>query len=126
MTLDEFTAAVEEEIELLPPYVFDGLNGGVLIDEGRCLHPGRISDDLLILGIYSADRILGKQIVLYYGSFTASFGQNEALMREKIRETVRHEFRHHLETKAGMFGKDSLVEEDRQAMYRYYGMHKKT
>ena len=125
MTLDEFAEIVEEEMELLPKYVFDELNGGVLVDEKAYPHPARMAEDLYILGTYSSGGILGKQIVLYYGSFALTMGgSGEQNIRRQIRETLRHEFRHHLETKAGLFGRGTLVEEDRNSMIRYFMRHR--
>jgi len=124
MTFDMFTEIAEEELALLPEYVHEELNGGVLTDPGTYLHPGRVADDLYILGTYTTDPVMGKQIVLYYGSFMASMkGAGENEIRAQIRETLRHEFRHHLETRAGLFRKNTLIEEDAADMERYYRLH---
>ena len=120
-----FSDLVEEEMHLLPDYVYDELNGGVLVDVNSYLHPARVADDLYILGTYTSDHILGKQIVLYYGSFAATMGgSSKEAIRQQIRATLRHEFLHHLETRAGLFGKGTLVEEDREQMRRYFMRHK--
>ncbi len=124
MTYEEFKEVVEEELTLLPEYVYKELNGGVLVEEYAYLHPGRLADDLYILGTYSVIGILGKQICLYYGSFIATLGDNDAMIRRQARDTIRHEFLHHLETNAGLFGEGTLIEEDRNAMIRYYMRHK--
>lgn len=124
ISFEDFARIAKEEVAILPEYVHDELNGGVLADPGAYLHPGRLADDLYILGIYSVDHVFGKQIVLYYGSFVATLGNaTESVYREKIRETVRHEFRHHLETRAGIFREGSLIEEDIKKMEEYYKNH---
>lgn len=124
LSFDEFAAIAEEETAALPSYVYDELNGGVVVDQNAFLHPARLEDDLYILGTYSSSPVMGKQIVLYYGSFTASLGNaGEAVYRAQIRETIRHEFRHHLETRAGLFGAGTLVEEDKEKMLTYYMRH---
>ncbi|MBQ6321907.1 MAG: metallopeptidase family protein [Lachnospiraceae bacterium] len=124
MTYDDFEQIAREEVALLPPYVFDELTGGVLVDPKAYLHPRRVADDLYILGTYSTG-YTGKQIVLYYGSFMATMGnRSREEIRAQIRDTVRHEFRHHLETRAGLFWKDTLIEEDRNRMLRYYMQHR--
>ena len=124
ITLDRFAEIVEEELALLPEYAHDELNGGVLIDPKVYMHPARLADDLYILGTYTVDPILGKQIVIYYGSFISTFGNaSESVYREKIRETVRHEFLHHLETNAGLFSKGTLIEDDDTRMMEYYKSH---
>ena len=85
------------------------------------LHPNRLSDDLYILGTYSVDPVFGKRIILYYGSFVSTLGNaSESAYRDRIRETVRHEFLHHLETRAGM---KTLAEEDARRMRDYYERH---
>lgn len=124
ITFEDFASIVMEEVDLLPEYVHNELNGGVLVDSSAYLHPGRMADDLYILGTYTVDPILGKQIVIYYGSFISTFGNaSESVYREKIRETVRHEFLHHLETNAGLFSKGTLIEDDDRRMMEYYKSH---
>ena len=123
MTFEAFSHIVDEEMELLPDYVFEDLNGGVVVDESAYLHPARVADDLYILGTYTSDRILGRQVRLYYGSFIATIGHQEEALRRQIRDTLRHEFLHHLETKAGIIGRHSLGEKDRQKMVRYFESH---
>ena len=124
MTFDRFSEIAEEELALLPDYVHEELNGGVLTDPAAYPHPGRLADDLYILGTYSTDPVMGRQIVLYYGSFLATMGHaGETAIRAQIRETLRHEFRHHLETRAGLFREGTLIEEDAEAMRKYYMRH---
>ena len=121
---EDFARIVMEEVDILPEYVHDELNGGVLVDSSAYLHPGRVTDDLYILGTYTVDPVLGKQIVIYYGSFVSTLqNASESVYRDKIRETVRHEFLHHLETKAGLLTRGTLVEEDDRKMMEYYKSH---
>ena len=124
ISFEDFAGIVREEVEILPEYVLEKLNGGVLADSSVYLHPGRVADDLYIFGTYSTDPVFGKQIVLYYGSFRSVLGDSpESVYREKIRETVRHEFLHHLETRAGLYSKGTLAEEDARRMQEYYKSH---
>ena len=114
-----FRELVAEEMDLLPDYVFDELSGGVLVEDRRRLSPDSVADDLFILGLYTWGG-LGKQVTLYYGSFVEVLGSaSEKAYRKRIRETLRHEFRHHMETRAGIFGKGSLLEEDENRRQRY-------
>lgn len=125
MTIERFTEIAEEELALLPDYVHEELNGGVIVDPAVYPHPARLAEDLYILGIYSSNTVMGKQIVMYYGSFEATMGNvSEERYRAQIRDTLRHEFLHHLETRAGMYGKGTLIEEDENRMRRYYLAHK--
>ena len=126
ISIERFNEIVEEELALLPEYVFNDLNGGVVVDEKINLHPDRLADDLYIMGTYSTSPVMGKQIVIYYGSFTKTMPYaDEETLRLKIRDTIRHEFRHHMETRAGFFGKGTLIDEDKQEMNRYFLMHAK-
>ena len=126
ISYDEFEEIAREEVKLLPEYVFEDLTGGVLVDPSACLHPKRLAEDLYILGTYSWGGIYGKQIILYYGSFAAVFRYSSPEeIRQQIRDTIRHEFLHHMETRAGLFGKGTLIEEDRDRMIKYYLRHKK-
>ena len=125
MNIDEFNEMVSEEIDLLPEYCFKDLSGGIVVRESAYLHPGRVNDDLYILGTYTSSQ-LRKQVTIYFGSFERTIydmDHNLELVRKKIREVLRHEFRHHLENLAGMHGRDSLEEEDRRKMHDYYVMH---
>lgn len=125
MTYERFGDIAEEEAALLPAYVYEELDGGVLVDPSVLLHPKRAADDLFILGTYSRS-IMGTQIVLYYGSFMAVFGGgDEEKVRLQIRATIRHEFLHHLETRAGLYFAGTLVEEDRENMVKYYMRHRR-
>lgn len=124
ISFEDFAKIVMEEVNILPEYVHDELNGGVLVDSSVYLHPGRVADDLYILGTYTVDPLLGKQIIIYFGSFTSTLqNASESVYRAKIRETVRHEFLHHLETKAGLFTRGTLIEEDDRKMMEYYKRH---
>ncbi|MBO7709268.1 MAG: metallopeptidase family protein [Lachnospiraceae bacterium] len=121
ITYDEFEQMVKEELSLLPDYVRQDLSGGVLIDPAAYLHPARAADDLYILGTYSKGGYMGNQIILYYGSFMATLGYApRAAVQNQVRETLRHEFLHHMETKAG---EKTLVEEDRDRMIKYFLRH---
>lgn len=64
-------------------------------------------EDLYILGEYCQDPYLGRSIVIYYGSFEPVFGDLSPLeLRRELRDTLRHEFRHHVEALAGENGLD--------------------
>lgn len=114
-----FREIVSEEMDLLPQYVFEELSGGVLVEKKAKLSPDSVADDLFIMGLYRWGG-LGKQVTLFYGSFVEVYGDaSEKTYRAKIRDTLRHEFRHHMETRAGEFGKGSLLEEDARRRERY-------
>lgn len=117
--IDEFTELVEEACEELPEEFFVDLHQGVIVSEDLKISPHARNNDLIILGEYRRSRY-GNQITIYYGSFARSFSfQDVEFLRNKIREVVRHEFRHHMENRSGMYGKDSLEYEDKVELDQY-------
>lgn len=103
ISIDEFEQILEKLAEELPEEFYVGLNGGIVVDEGRPLHPAAENNDLFIMGEYCRDPALGNYIVMFYGSFARIYGTlgKEALETE-MRKVLRHEFQHHLEGKAGL------------------------
>ena len=123
VTIDEFEEVVSEVLDELPEAFFEGLTGGVIIEEEAKLSDNAKNDDLYSLGTYTSDK-RGGQITIFYGSFEKIYAnaQGEALKRA-VRNVVRHEFRHHLEFRSGMHGIDSLEEEDNREMEEYLARH---
>ena len=117
--IDRFFELLTEVCEELPDDFFRELHQGVLLSEALKISPYARSEDLYIMGEYRR-AYYGNQITIYYGSFERAYGHldGEAL-KDKLRETVRHEFRHHMEHLSGMYGADSLEREDRIQMRRY-------
>ena len=119
-SLNEFQALCDRAAARIPEEFFKGLNGGVVIAGRAKLHrksqPGR---PLYILGEYHYGGSEGRYITLYYGSFLRVKGglSGEAL-EEEIRRVLLHEFRHHLESRAGERG---LEIEDDLAIAEYLG-----
>lgn len=113
MTIEEMEKSLEKILDELPKEFYDGLNGGVILSTLR-KKQDKVSErnDLYVLGEYQRSQFQ-KQIVIYYGSFLAVYGSlsNDAL-EQKLRETIRHEFRHHLETRSGF--RDLEVEDEIQ------------
>lgn len=96
-----------ELMDELPEAFFESLNGGVCLLPEAKPDPEFPGEDLYILGEYCEDPYLGKSIVIYYGSFAPVFGDLSPLeMRRELRDTLRHEFRHHVESLAGENGLD--------------------
>jgi predicted Zn-dependent protease with MMP-like domain len=119
MDIEKFTKIADEEANKMPQEFYNGLNGGIIVEEKKYLSENAINNDLYVLGRYTRGPI-GNQITLYYGSFMQVFPYlTDDQMRDQINHTIRHEFRHHLENMAGIYGKDSLEEEDRQAYQEY-------
>lgn len=104
--------------EELPAAFYEELNGGIIVDPGRLLHPADQDGSLYILGEYRIDPAMGKYIVMFYGSFRRVFGDlDEQALTEEMRKVLRHEFRHHVEGRAGV--RDLEVwDEEQIAAYR--------
>ena len=116
-----FERILEEEASLLPDVFFEDLNGGIIISDEAPIDENSVADDLYIMGEYVVDGILGCSIVMYAGSFARLFRRvSEDKLREEIRSTLRHEFRHHLEV---MSGERDLEIEDEEEFLEYLRWH---
>ncbi len=117
--IEEFHEILGEVCDELPDDFFRELHQGVVLEEGINISPHAKNDDLIILGEYRRGRY-GNQVAIFYGSFERSFptGDRE-FIKNKLREVVRHEFRHHMENLSGMYGKDSLEYEDKVNLSEY-------
>jgi hypothetical protein len=110
MTIDEMQDVLDELAEELPEVFYNDLNGGiVLLPEARESEYSRKAD-LYTLGEYHHGGAMGNYIKIYYGSFERLYGHlSDEAMKNELRRTLRHEFRHHIETLAG---EDDLEVED--------------
>lgn len=114
--IDEVEELLEEIIEDMPPEIFKDLNGGIILEEEIKYHPEDVDHSLVVLGHYKIDK-LGRQIAIYYGSFMHMYGYlPRELLKEKLRETLYHEFTHHVEFLAG---NSDLVKEDIENIMRF-------
>ena len=103
--IDRFAAILEEQAALLPKEVLKNLNLGIGVSEkakrDRRARPGLALD---ILGEYHVHHVMGRGVVLYYGSFQQArpgLMDDEELLRPEIDRVLRHELTHHLESQAG-------------------------
>lgn len=121
LTLEETQVALARIVDALPEEIFIDLNGGVLLKDDVRLHPNRRADDLFILGEYYRDRIFGRYIVIYYGSFRRVFrhASDDVFLRE-LERVLKHELTHHLENRAGDRG---LEIEDELKLLHYHASH---
>lgn len=113
VSLDEFERLANDFYDRIPERFFEGLSGGILIDE-RAEQRDPDLPDVYVLGEYVQDDYgLGRYIVLYYGSFAALFGDEpQSVWEDELWETMVHEIRHHIESQAGLFDLD--LEDERQ------------
>lgn len=94
--LDYVGQALDNEI---PPKLLEGLNLGVIVSPELKRSPE--GNQYIIMGVYVQNR-LGKQIILYYGSFQHFYeGRADIFWKRKILATIKHELTHHVEALAG-------------------------
>lgn len=112
ITIDEMQEMLDEIAEEVPTAFFRELNGGIVLLPERKLSSKARHNDLYTMGEYITKPIMGRYIALYYGSFEALFdGVSKNTLREELRETLFHEFTHHLESLAGERGLEIKDEE---------------
>ena len=105
------------QFSTLPEEFYKDLNGGIILLPEYKLHVKSRRNDLYVLGEYHRDRSMGRFIKIYYGSFIRMFKNlNREAFKEKLRSTIKHEFRHHLESLAGEKG---LQIEDERKIRNY-------
>lgn len=111
-TQETFFQILTKVCDELPSEFFNELHLGIIMSPETKFSPYAVANDLVVLGEYHRSHY-GNQIIIYYGSFQFTFPHlNEVELEGKLREVVRHEFRHHMEFRAGIHGKDSLEYED--------------
>lgn len=115
ISIDEMQELLDEVAEEFPQEMFRELSGGIVL--ARRAKRGE-EEGLYNLGEYIHGGGLGRHIVLYYGSFMRVHGGlSRSRMKAQLRETLKHEFTHHLESLAGV--RDLEAEDERQlARYR--------
>lgn len=118
VSMEKFREMMDQIIEEIPQELFHELNGGVLLKEEEKLHPQHINGDLFIMGEYARQGVMGRYIFLYYGSFMRMYSRlPEEILYGRIRKTLLHELRHHLESLAGEKG---LEVEDEVRLREYH------
>ncbi|MBC5747484.1 metallopeptidase family protein [Dysosmobacter sp. NSJ-60] len=112
LTVDQVGDLLDEIAESFPSALFQGLNGGVCLQEEALPDPE--FREVYILGEYCHD-CLGLYINLYYGSFAALAEQeewNRETWLEELRITLAHELTHHLEHLSGLHALDDRDAEE--------------
>lgn len=117
VTIREAEQMLDEIAESLPEEIFRHLNGGVSLSPLSKLSPHAVDNDLYILGEYMSGGVLGRYIVIYYGSFARTFGNIPPdMFRQELARTLKHELTHHLESLAG---EKDLEIEDAEQLWDY-------
>lgn len=102
--IEEVHDMLERIIEEIPKDFFKDLNEGVVLLPKIKFHPKSKNEDLVVLGEYSKS-LFGRNIKIYYGSFKRVYsGLSDTQLYEQLKETLLHEFTHHLESLAGERG----------------------
>ena len=105
-TYDQMGDWLEEIVQTFPEAFFQELDGGIQLEEQAMPDPEFPPGEMYIMGEYVHD-MLGRYIVLYYGSFAALLSdEDETVWKDEIFATVAHEFTHHMEETAGLHALD--------------------
>ena len=116
LSFDQAGDLLDEMAEEFPEEFYAQLNGGIsLLPEAKEDPEG---EDLYIMGEYCND-MMGRYIVLYYGSFAALAQQEdwtEEDWEDELYTTLAHEFTHHIE---GLAGERGLEIRDELEMEQY-------
>ena len=125
ISIEEYRAIVSELLDELPEEFFRELSGGVVVSEATVVPDYARGDDLYTMGQYQVTYGM-RQIVMYKGSFDRGYPwANADEARSLIRSTLRHEFRHHLESIGGIHNSSSLEAEDERNKQTYLDFHGK-
>ena len=120
MDRDVFERLLDEVACELPDEFYNDLNGGIIISDEAPYHDQSVADDLYIMGEYRRSA-MGRQIVIFYGSFAKLYPNiSEEWLKKELRRVLRHEFRHHLE---GLAGQRDLEVEDEEEIADYLWRH---
>ena len=113
-TFDQVGEFLDDLADRFPQPLFEGLNGGVNLQEEAVEDPEFPPGEMYILGEY-CDDCLGNYINLYYGSFVALAEWEEwddAVWEDELAITLSHELTHHMENRGGLHALDDRDAEE--------------
>ena len=117
VTIEEAQDMLDEIAESLPTEFYKELNGGILLIPEAKRSSHAIKDDLYTMGEYHHSGSMGRIIYIYYGSFERIYGNTSPeKMKQRLKDTLLHEFTHHLESLAGEKG---LEKKDAESLRKY-------
>ena len=123
ISTEKYREIVSELLDELPEAFFRDLSGGVIVSEALVIPAYARDNDLCTMGLYKVFSGV-RQIILYKGSFDRVYPQADAEeARRLLRGILRHEFRHHLESLAGVRDETSLQAEDEREKRAYLARH---
>jgi len=116
-SFDEIRELLDEIAEEVPEAFYRELHGGIiLIPEEKKHRESNGSGNLYIMGEYHKN-VMGRKILIYYGSFKKMYPKASiGILRKKLKDTLLHEFTHHIESLAGERG---LEKKDEEKMKKY-------
>ena len=118
LSFDQAGDLLDEMAEEFPPEFYDELNGGISLLPEAKPDPDFPPGEMYILGEY-CDDMMGRYILLYYGSFAALARQEDWTQEDwedELYTTLAHEFTHHIE---GLAGERGLEIRDELEMEQY-------
>lgn len=105
ISIEETEIMLDELAHELPEAFYKELSGGIILVPEAKKSQVKGAEALRILGEYHRNSNLGRYIVIYYGSFMRVYGHlDKEAFKTELRNTLRHEFRHHVESLAGERG----------------------
>ena len=122
-TYEQMGDWLEEIAGEFPDAFFEELDGGIQLEEAALPDPDFPPGEMYIMGEYCHD-MLGRYIVLYYGSFAAlaereDWGQET--WEDELYTTLSHELTHHMEGRGGLHALDDRDAEELEEYRREYG-----
>ena len=109
MDLNRMGEILDDLAEEIPEEFYRDLSAGIVLTPEIKKSP--YGDDMTIMGEYVRSN-LGRGIKIYGGSINSVYGwMSEEQMTEQLREVLRHEFTHHIESLAGERGLEIKDEE---------------
>ena len=122
-TYEQMGDWLEEIVGEFPDAFFEELDGGIQLEEAALPDPDFPPGEMYIMGEYCHD-MLGRYIVLYYGSFAAlaereDWGQET--WEDELYTTLSHELTHHMEGRGGLHALDDRDAEELEEYRREYG-----
>lgn len=114
--IDEVQEILEELSQNIPEAFYDKLNLGIALHPEVKEHPQGYGN-LYIMGTYHVNAA-GCGISIYYGSFKQVYSYlSRERLREELDKTLRHEFWHHMEYRAG---ENALERQDEKELADYH------
>ena len=122
-TYEQMGDWLEEIAGEFPDAFFEELDGGIQLEEAALPDPDFPPGEMYIMGEYCHD-MLGRYIVLYYGSFAALAERedwDEQIWEDELYTTLSHELTHHMEGRGGLHALDDKDAEFLRQAREIYG-----